>query len=255
MHREPRNGATIDRIYIHKNEGPEVVNGAHELGHYLDTIDGGYHAGVDNLRVACYAQDDEIVWAEGGDNLHALSIVLIGWSSSRAADYITDPYLRLQFELAAQQVAYWCGKYGIPVTRVAPGTPGHAPTQRGIAEHADDHDPHSGGHTDPGAGFPMDAFIKRVQQINTTPESLATLAIWKQYVTDHPLRFEDNSWAVTALKELLNHIHEGPNNTSTMYGKRLVACVTAFKVKHKIGNADGAVFGGAAADALFKLLG
>lgn len=252
MHVEPRNGASIDRIYIHKNEGPEVEGGAAGLGHYLDTIDGGYHKIVDDKVTVVKATDDQIVWGEGGDNLHALAICDVGWSSETAAQYISDPFSIAEFERTAQEVASWATVHNVPVVHVAPGAPGAAPTQRGIAEHADDHDPSSQGHTDPGVGYPMGHLITRVGQIIQANHDLAVLALWAKEVTAQPLHAGESSWRVTLLKQLLNKLNEGPGNDSTVYGPHLVECVHAFKVKHNIDPADGSVFGGTAVEALFK---
>lgn len=69
-----------------------------------------------------------------------------------------------------------------------------------------------------------------------------------------PLHAGVSSWAVTALKQALNKIGEGPGNDAPIYGDELVECVTAFKAKHEDPNTDGTVFGAPAADILFKLL-
>lgn len=256
MHIEPRNGASIDRIYLHKNEGPQQEGGAVGLGRYLDTIDGGYHKIRDDKVTVVKATDDQLVWAEGGDNLHALSICDVGWSSETASQYASDPYSIAEFEGTAQEIATWCELHSVPAVHVAAGSAGHAPTQRGIAEHADDHDPASQGHTDPGTAYPIDHLVTRVQQIIKQHNDTAQFFVWVREVQDHPLHANTSSWAITALKHALNSIHEGPGNDSPFYGQHLVACVTAFKEKHKVGPepVDGTEFGGVALAALLKLL-
>ena len=253
MHIEPRNGASIDRVYLHKNEGPEQEGGAVGLGNYLDTIDGGYHKIVDDKVTVVKAQDDEIVWGEGGDNLHALAICDVGWSSETAAQYASDPFSIAEFERTAQEVAAWCKLYGIPIVHVAPGAPGQAPTERGIAEHADDHDPASEGHTDPGPAYPIAALVSRVAAIDTADRGLEQLVVWFELVSKFPLQPGESSWGVTALKQMLDKIGEGPGNDAPYFGQKLAACVVAFKKKHGIANVDPG-FGGVAAEALLKLL-
>lgn len=253
MHIEPRNGASIDRVYIHKNEGPEQEGGAVGLGRYLDTIDGGYHRIVDDKVTVIKANDDEVVWGEGGDNEHALAICDVGWSSETAAQYLTDPFTIAEFERTAQEVAAWCKAHDVPPVHVSPGAPGAAPTERGIAEHADDHDPASQGHTDPGVGYPIDILVTRVKQI-LAPVDWAALEALQDFREALPLHEGDQGWAVTALKQFLNQLGVGPGNDEPIYGPTLVNFVKLFKVAHNVGNDDGTTFGTTACDVLFKLL-
>lgn len=256
MHREPRNGASIDRIYLHKNEGPEQEGGAAGLASYLNTIDGGYHVLVDDKVTLRMANDDEIVWAEGGDNAHALSICLIGWSSETAAQYGADAYSQAEIERAAQQVAAWCKQYGVPVVHVAAGAPGQAPTQHGIALHADDHAPSSQGHTDPGAGFPIAAFVERVAAINEHVDwaGIKALVDWyHEMQVDAPLQAGESSWRVTVLKQLLAKAGHDVGNDHPYYGTKLVAAVHDWKVEVHDANTDGKVFGAPAAKLILGL--
>lgn len=251
MQKSPRNGASIDRIYLHKNEGPETEGGAQGLLGYLQTIDGGYHVIVDDKDTVRAANDDEVVWGEGGDNEHALAICLVGWSSENAAEYGTDAYSQAEIERAAQQVAAWCKQYNVPAAHVAPGAPGQAPTERGIAEHADDHDPSSQGHTDPGVGFPIDAFIQRVQAINAPPvdwAAIAKLVQWVNSVKAKPIRCTEVGERVISLKQLLHkHGYSGMDLTNPVYGPGVFAAVKAFKVSRKLPYTAGGVVGGACA--------
>lgn len=256
MHTEPRTGG-IDRIYLHMNEGPQGQNAAFGLAAYLDTIDAGYHRIVDAGRNVFMAGDQQVVWAEGGDNSHALSICMIGYSAT--TDW-SSPYSHAMAELAAQQVARWCRQFNIPAARVRPGAPGQAPTDRGIAEHADDHAPASGGHTDPGTRFPIDLFIMRVNEIlHPAPaidwHRIAILAGWVERVTADPLVADDDPdnpkrpLDTKILRDLLIH-HGFELEPGTVYGPKTVRAVAGFKAKVKLANRLGEEVHGPCARAL-----
>lgn len=250
MQATPRNGASIDRVYLHLNEGPQTtLNAAQNLAHYLTTIDAGYHVVVDNGSNVRCAGDDQVVWAEGGDNTHALSVCMIGYSAS--TDW-NSPYSQAMVERAAQQVAAWCRAYNIPVTHVPAGAPGQAPAARGIAEHADDHAPASQGHTDPGSNFPIDLFVMRVQTILTPAvdwHGIAALQHWQAVVTASPLEFQQTRHEVIILKQLLTkrgyHVEPGE-----FYGSEVSRAVAQFKAKAKLTNRIGEVVAADCAHAL-----
>jgi hypothetical protein len=248
MHIEPRPGHFIDRIYLHLNEGPQQQDAAWGLKAYLSGIDAGYHVIVDNRNTVRCAADNEVVWGEGGDNQHCLSLCMIGYSASN--DW-SSPYSVAMVERAAQQVAAWCKAYNIPAVHVRPGAPGQAPTDRGIAEHADDHRPESGGHTDPGAGFPLAAFIARVQAILAPPidwHGVIALEAWGERVIanpltedlnpDHPKRPLDTAILRGLLRAKGYDVEPG-----TVYGPVTVVRVHEFKVDENLPNHDGHHFG------------
>lgn len=243
MHTESRNGASIDRIYLHTNEGPQSEGAAFSLAHYLTTVDAGYHVIVDDKTTVVNAGDQQVVWAEGGDNHHALSLCMIGYSAD--IDW-TTAYSRAMVERAAQQVALWCRAYKIPTVHVRPGAPGQAPTDRGIAEHADDHDPASQGHTDPGTAFPIGLFVVRVGEIlnpGTDWAALARLVEWQKNVAANPLKAGESHPGVIILKQLLAkrgyHTEDGP-----YYGQNVTNGVAGFKGAHGLRNRIGEVCGG-----------
>lgn len=259
MHTEPRNGASIDRVYLHLNEGMQGPTAARSLSGYIARIDAGYHVIVDNVDTVRMTGDDQVVWAEGGDNSHALSICMIGYSANN--DW-SSSYSKAMVERAAQQVAAWCKQYDIPLVHVRPGAPGQAPTDRGIAEHADDHDPRSEGHTDPGAGFPVGLFILRVYEILQGPavdwHKISVLATWLQRVTENPL-FADTDPEHPArpldtkiLRDLLIR-HGYDLEPGVVYGTKTVVAVAQFKARAKLDNRIGENCGGPCAHALLTL--
>lgn len=243
MQTRPRDGASIDRIYLHTNEGPQADGAAISLGGYLDRIDAGYHVIVDQGHTILKAGDQQVVWAEGGDNTHCLSICMIGYSAS--TDWNSD-YSKAMVERAAQQAAAWCKAYGIPARRVHPGAPGQPPVERGIAEHADDHDPSSQGHTDPGARFPIDLFCMRVQEILTPHvdwQAIAKLTAWAKAVSMNPLVAGSTRPDVSTAKALLAKAGFDVGNRDPLYGQAFVGTVHEFKVMRGLSNVDGTKLG------------
>jgi hypothetical protein len=242
MKTSPRNGATIDRIYIHKNEGPKGVNAALNLVHYLQSIDGGYHVVVDNAMSVRAAADDVVVEGEGGDNTHALAVCLIGYSAQPWG----DAYDWAQFERAAQQVAAWCKAYGIPIVHVAPGAPGQPPTQRGIALHADDHSPLSEGHTDPGTYFPIESFIARVSAIlgppPPNPAEIHKIVAWLDAMKV-PAILGETSDKVATLNDWLIVNGGNPLLKGNAYGVRTQQAVAWYKAQWQLHDRDGKVAG------------
>lgn len=244
MHTESRNGASIDRVYLHTNEGPQGPDAAHNLAGYLSRVDAGYHVIVDDQHTVRCADDSLVVWAEGSDNMHCLSVCLIGYSGS--TDW-TSEYSKAMIERAAVQVAIWCRTYSIPVRHVAAGAPGLAPTERGIAEHADDHAPSSEGHTDPGSRFPIDAFVQHVHDLVAPPidwHAIELLVEWQKRCAETPLRLSNHGTDVHTLNQLLaKHGYKVPHQTY-LYGVETAQAVHAFKVKVGNPNHDGKLCGG-----------
>jgi len=245
MHTEARTG-NIDRIYLHTNEGHQAVGAAHGLAHNLlnnGPDGGGYHVVVDDTDTVVLAPDSAVAWAEGGDNQHALSICLIGFSAT--TDW-TTAYSKAMIERAAQQVAHWCKAYSVPVVHVHPGVPGQAPTDRGIAEHADDHAPSSQGHTDPGSRFPIAAFVARVGAILAPPvdwQAILKLEAWAKRVSDVPLEVGDTGDDVVTAKALLAKAGFDCGNREPIYGDTFVDMVHDFKVLRGLSNLDGTKLG------------
>lgn len=257
MHKAPRT-TPIDRIYLHTNEGPETANGAQGLVNYLARIDGGYHVVVDDKSAVRAANDDQVVYGAGGDNSHSLSICLIGYAGQSASDW-ADEYSKAELALAAKAVAYWCIAHNIPAVHVT-GAAGQAPTARGIAEHADDHDPNSAGHTDPGPNFPLADFIARVANIIHPAVSkdqwkdVAHLVTYEKEMTAEPIRAGESGWKVVATKQLLaaNNPKYDVGNESPVFGPRLVKALEEYKRDHKLKPVDGGIAGGQLVRSLFK---
>ena len=168
-HRTRRTGG-VDLIVIHTNEGPEQTNSAEGLASYLQRADPGYNVVVDVDSAIRVAYDNETVWGAGGVNSRAWHLCLLGYSNQSSADW-GDPYSRAELVNAAQLVRQAAIRFGVPMQRVTDTRPS-AP--RGICGHVDvsRYHPESQGHTDPGVGFPWDAFMAMVTNGAAIPPSV-----------------------------------------------------------------------------------
>lgn len=255
MHTAPRGTATIDRIYLHTNEGyqhggpaPEGTNDAESLASYLNTIEGGYHIIVDADSLVQTAKDDVIVYGAGGDNTHSLHLCFIGFSAT--IDW-NSTYSKAMLERAAQVVAVWCVVHGIPATHLAPGCP---PDGRGIVKHADDTCAASQGHTDPGVNFPMTVFINRVNSIINPPPDSALVAFLKLVASFvNPIRFGDKGKRVAFVQDQLHRrAPQLPTGEHGVYDMGLVRRIKIFKEANHFKNTNGTYCGLPCVKALFK---
>lgn len=254
MQSSPRNGASIDKLCVHTNEGPESENGAAGLASYLTRIDGGYHAVFDDQHTVITAGDDRVVWGAGGVNTHGLHGCCIHYS----ADQWTDPYSAGELAQAAAWFAQKCRQYGIPPVRLTPAqvaTPG----VKGICGHVDVSAvfPASMGHTDPGPNFPWVSFLAQVNAIlNPGPKldfaAIRAIAAFLKTVTKRPLREGDTGRAVLKLNGLLGAY--GYDVGGDVYGPRTVAAVGDFKARHGLRKREGGICGRPCMLALFKNL-
>ena len=102
--------------------------------------------------------DDRIGWHVGGANTGSLGIEQIGFGRFRRADWAKRP---AQLEKVARWLAWWSKRWGIPLTLA---------TGRGVCTHAmmSALHPESGGHTDPGFGYPLADVIARARVLKKT---------------------------------------------------------------------------------------
>lgn len=254
MQSSPRNGASIDKLVLHTNEGPESENGAAGLAGYLNSIDGGYHAIFDDQHTVTTAGDDAVVWGAGGMNTHGLHGCFIHYS----ADQWTDPYSAGELAQAAAWFAGKCRQYGIPAVRLTPAqvaTPG----VKGICGHVDVSAvfPASMGHTDPGPNFPWVSFLEQVNGIlNPGPKldfaAIRAIGAFVRSLTKRHLREGDHGRNVKKLNGILTAY--GYHVGGDVYGPRTVNAIADFKARHQLPSRDGKVCGRRCAIALFRNL-
>lgn len=257
MHTHARTGS-IDRIYLHTNEGPQHggpaptgTNDAENLAHYLlnnGADGGGYQVIVDADSTVRLVDDNTVTWGAGGDNEHSLHVCFIGYSAT--IDWFS-PYGKSMFDRAVKQVAEWCVAHGIPAVHLSPGCP---PDGRGIVEHADDTCASSDGHTDPGVKFPLQVFVNAVNTTLNPPPDPALVAFFKMVASFvKPIRFGDTGKRVAFVQDQLHRrAPQLPTGQRGHYDMNLVRRVKTFKTAQHFKNTNGTYCGLPCVKALFK---
>lgn len=153
----PRPLSGIRGVCVHTTENVAGTPCENVARYQLNSQTGSYHVLVDTAgRRLRENTDDWITWSTGnkGNNvlLHVSFVAQARWS--RAEWLAQDRML----DAGASVVAHWCSRYNIPVRKVsAAGLPG-------LVGHADTRVWGGTDHTDPGAGFPWDVFISKVNR-------------------------------------------------------------------------------------------
>lgn len=128
-----------------------------------------YNGAVDDTRTVEIVPVIEGPWAAMDANDIAVHLCFAGsfaewttaqWESTDASDGLNEDAMLTR---GAKYVAAACQQFGIPVVYAGDsGKSGWPILPKGIVGHRD-FGARGGGHTDPGDGFPMDEFLRRVQ--------------------------------------------------------------------------------------------
>jgi len=150
-----RGGTRISLVSVHTSEGATTAAG---LMHFLDQpdVEASYHILVDDENTIRYLPDEVAAWAMLGGNPRALQVCLTGFAHWSRSDWLShDGMLRR----AAKVVVDWCLTHNLPPVKLTPAQVGA--DFSGVCGHWDwTIGKRDGTHTDPGANFPWDAFIK-----------------------------------------------------------------------------------------------
>jgi len=164
-------------IVIHSMEAPEGPQTAENVAAYFakPSTKASAHICVDNnSEVRCVA-DEDTAWAAPGCNADGLQLELAGYARQTRKEWMDD-YSLTMLGRAVKIVAAWCRKYSIPARRLTQAElrAGH----KGLTSHADVSAVYKrSDHTDPGAGFPWDWFIKALQEeLSGKKEAVQTMA-------------------------------------------------------------------------------
>ena len=154
-------------VVIHAMEYPEKPDSAEWCARYFAGLVGpaprcSAHACVDSDTIVQCVGWDQVAWHAPGANSLGIGIEHAGYARQGLADW-QDTYSRQMLELSAWLVAQLCTRFRIPVefSNAADLRAGEA----GITTHAEVTLawPDKGSHTDPGKGFPMGDYLRRVR--------------------------------------------------------------------------------------------
>jgi N-acetyl-anhydromuramyl-L-alanine amidase AmpD len=165
---------SFDLVVLHTMEWAERPTTAEACAGMFardDSPKGSAHYCVDSDSVVQCVDELDTAWgAKGGDvNARAIHIEMAGFARQTAAEW-DDDYSRRMLERVASLVADICTRRSIPVAFV---THEVMPLgARGITTHLAVTKAYkvSGGHTDPGVGFPMVDFVRKVDSYQAYPE-------------------------------------------------------------------------------------
>lgn len=163
----PATGRPIDLVVLHSTEGSEVAGAARAVATWFAGKAGvpapqaSAHYVVDASSIVQCVREEDVAWHAPGANHNGIGVEHVGYAKQKPTDW-GDPYSAAELALSAALVATVCKRHGIPVAFVdAAGLLRH---ERGITTHAEVTKAfHGSGHTDPGAGFPMDAYLAMVR--------------------------------------------------------------------------------------------
>lgn len=153
-------------IVIHTGETPESATAAEGMASWFSRVStkASAHVCVDTDSTVRCVDDSDTAWAAPGANADGLQIELAGRAGQTAGDW-TDAASKAILERAAQQVAAWCKKWGIPARWLTDAELADGKTE-GLTMHSQVSRVFKrSNHTDPGANFPRDAFLTRVKAI------------------------------------------------------------------------------------------
>jgi N-acetyl-anhydromuramyl-L-alanine amidase AmpD len=161
-----RTSRNVRLVVLHSTENAEKPGKAMDVAKWFagpGAPQASAHYVVDAGQTVQCVFENDIAWAAPGVNSYGIQVEMVGYARQLAEDW-ADTYSAAMLERAAALVADICKRYEIPVVAVtAEGLKAGVP---GITRHSDASEAFKlSTHTDPGAGFPMQAFVARVGQI------------------------------------------------------------------------------------------
>lgn len=223
----------IDVVVIHTAETPETATSAEAVARYFQETDRevSAHYCVDADSVVQCVKLEDVAWCAPGANHNGVHIELAGRASQTAAQW-ADAFSKNELDLAAELTSLLVKRYSIPVVEVSAA--GLLAGRRGVTTHAAvSRAFRRSSHWDPGAAFPMDAFLARVRHYGVAPAPIV------QGGSLPVVRAGSKGWAVTKAQRLLNAAKQ-PVGVDGVFGHATEAAVKRFQKANGLA-ADGVV--------------
>lgn len=161
-----RTSADMKHVVVHTMETPEGLTTAEDISRWAAGVTApaaSWHYGVDANSIVSCVEEEDIAWAAPGVNTTGIQVEFAGRANQTAAQW-ADAYSRAELVLAARLFADVCRRRGIPARRLTDaqlqagerGIIGHDQATRVFGKST---------HTDPGANFPWDGFIRDVKAL------------------------------------------------------------------------------------------
>lgn len=149
----------IKWIVMHDTESG--ANTADSVANYFQSPNSGgsTHLVIDDNECYRCLSNTTIPWGAQGANTYGFHIELCAKASWHKAEWLLHGDM---LDRAAYKAAFHCKLFNLPTVFV--NSVGLGQGKKGITTHAECTKAFGGSHTDPGPGFPMDIFIKRVKE-------------------------------------------------------------------------------------------
>ncbi len=167
--RSSRGGARPVIVVLHTTEGHNRpgVGDLKDLGVFFSDTSREASSHVANDAEghdARFVPDSDKAWTCAGFNSVSLNIEQIGFAATKKAEWFKGaPH---QLANTAKWIAYWHGKFGIPIRRGA--VRGETVTRTGVVTHKQ-LGVIGGGHVDPGTAYPINYVIDLAAVFATKP--------------------------------------------------------------------------------------
>lgn len=188
-----------DWVGIHTSESNSKAN---NLANYCVRAGVSYNALVDDKESVRLVADANSSWSAVEANGVAAHVCASSsfaswsrgkWLETDESDGINENKMLSRM---ARVVAYYCQEFNVPPERVV-GVSGW-PQKRGVTGHVD-FGQRGGGHTDPGAGFPWDVLVERVNALLVPPQNMidAAAARASSWIGKRTHEGERDTWDAT----------------------------------------------------------
>jgi hypothetical protein len=151
----------IRHIVIHDMEYTERPDAAEIIAHDFATrppeSKASAHDCIDNNSIICCVRDWDVAYAAPGANSDGIQIEIAGFGRQTRAEWL-DGYGKGALSLACDRVAQYCLRHDLPVKHLSNAE--LEADEKGIVGHYQVSQVYKkSNHTDPGPGFPWDAFL------------------------------------------------------------------------------------------------
>lgn len=232
-------GRKVDVVVLHSMEMDEKGTTAESCAQWFrnPAAKVSAHYCVDANSIVQCVREKDIAWHAPGCNHNGIGIEHAGRARQSRAEWLDD-YGVAMLNRSAVLVAHVCQRHRIPVTWLHPAD--LVAGKRGITSHNNVSKAfHRGSHWDPGPGFPMEWYLRKVRarQGGSPPKRVRVLA-------DEPplLRKGSTGWQVKRLQRLLRQhgLLPPPFVLDGDFGEVTEAAVLAFQAMRDL-EVDGVV--------------
>lgn len=165
-----RIGGVIRYIVIHDGETQKVDSADEGMGYWFQnpSAQASAHKGVDADSICTYVQDQDTAWGAPYVNADGLHLEQAGRASESAADW-SDDFSKAVIANAAIVIAEWSHEHGIPLRPMTDAQLA-ARNYAGVITHMQASRVFlPGGHTDPGAAYPLASLLAQGNALLGTP--------------------------------------------------------------------------------------